>query len=377
MALYFSFFGIFNILSSQWLMTILSSWFLIFSVLFTVFGFSLYYYNRKSIIISKRRPTMVIFENLFVMILLITTSLNLDNISVISCGFNSALVGITAIVPMMLIITRSSYVYQILIDKTHKSKFGLDLICRFFWRTSNKLKLNNLLGIISFLIIIDISIIFTSGEVCDDHNFALYIDYVLFLTLIFFCIQFVRYRIVDHIWMSLEMELFTLFEVICIVVIMSLAYGVDISYQAWLPICQGFISVFFELYFPLILLFQHQKRTANKGPMDKLNDPRVYDLCKKFYCEENGLFIKDYSLYKSNSVPLNHIISRYFQSNAPHLLNVSFELRSRVLNDDKNSELYLDQAYEEICQIVLQNIVPYLDSEESNSYPQSPVSPAV
>ena len=94
---------------------------------------------------------------------------------------------------------------------------------------------------------------------------------------------------------------------------------------------------------------------------------RIMELCRQFYCEENGIFLESYDKYKQKLVTADYLISTFIEEYAPFELNITFDLKSKVLSgvDDAEKDLYLKEVHGEIKLLVQLNILPYLNKDSS------------
>ena len=87
------------------------------------------------------------------------------------------------------------------------------------------------------------------------------------------------------------------------------------------------------------------------------------ELCRQFYCEENGIFLESYEKFKQGLATSEYLVTTFIEKGSPFELNITYELKMNVINNLGNQqEQYLAEVYGEIKLLVEQNILPYLES---------------
>ena len=353
----------------------------ILNSLYVIAGLSLFIYNRKSIIIANRRPKMVVAEAMICTLNLMDSVVSSDSETVnsangnkISCEFYQCAISVSVIISYSLMISRMTFVYNYLMKKEALSNYGLILLCNLIWDDRNKLKIKSQLILIASLVLMSWSNIFgfdlVTQQTYPDLNkcsgltgsmlFLSMFNILTFLLFLAFSIQFVRYRIIDQLWMSVEFVMFTF-----TVVIVYTGYHITVNYTNYYDVMiLSWISLFYILYFPLFVLWRHnsiRKRTISKA---SLINNRVMELCRQFYCEENGIFLESYEKFRQNLVTSDYLVTMFIEDGAPFELNITYALKTNVINNmDSQRDQYLGEVYAEIKLLVQQNILPYLENE--------------
>jgi len=87
------------------------------------------------------------------------------------------------------------------------------------------------------------------------------------------------------------------------------------------------------------------------------------ELCRQFYCEENGIFLESYEKYKQKQVTSDYLITMFVEESSPFELNISSHLREHAIKcQAAERDQYLNKIHGEIKLIVQQNILPYLNN---------------
>ena len=348
----------------------------IFNSLYAIIGLCLFTYNRKSIIIANRRPNMVIAEAIFCVLNLIISYVSLDaeTGSRISCEFYQSAISVTVVISYSLMISRMTFVYSYLMKKESVSSYGLILLCNLIWNEHSKLRVKSQLILISTLILISWCNIFgynlatqqsfpnlkeCSGSM-GSMMFLSLLNIVTFLFFIGFSIQFLRHKLIDKLWMSVEFVLFTF-----TVVIVNVSYHASINYSSYYDAMRlSWITIFFILYFPLIVIWRHNSILKRRNSKASLVNSRVMKLCRQFYCEENGVFLENYEKFKQGLVTSDYLVTMFIDDGAPFELNINYSLKANVMNSaNVQREEYLNEVYGEIKLLVQLNILPYLENE--------------
>ena len=274
-----------------------------------------------------------------------------------------------------LSLTRMTFTFKYLIKKNPDTRFGIIRFCDLFWDKNNKLKRRNLIALLVVLNLLSFVNIFGYDLAINKLYHSIWdctiwrltflilcylISLILYMT---FAFQFVRYKIKDQIWMSLEFIAFTFTSVLSGVVFAIINRGFDynnVKVQAW-------VSIFFNLYFPLIAHYRHTLKLKRSNSKQSIENERIMELCRQFYCEENGIFLESFEKYNLKLVTGDYLITMFIEDGAPFELNISFDLKHKVMDSavDFQRDLYLKEVHAEIKLLVQQNILPYIHNDSS------------
>ena len=188
------------------------------------------------------------------------------------------------------------------------------------------------------------------------------------LILLYFVIRIVVIKEFDKVGMSfeligLETTTFTL-------ALVSLSLYGDITSSYVYYICIS--TLFFALYFPGLMVFYHTKflkQTLNTLGRRQLNssrtlldDKRVMQLCQKFLCEENILFLIRFQEYLDGTLDFDVLCSLFINNGAIFELNISSIRRTGILKsvtkEEKVQNLLLVQK--DVIKLLNENIIPYV-----------------
>ena len=343
-----------------------------FTLLYAFVGFFLFIYYRESIVIKNRNFKMILFEQVNIFItLMITVIFNYKFFDeYVSCEVYQIFLSCTSINAFLTLIARMSFTYNYLLKKELFNRFGLSMFCRIFWSANNSLKKKNVFAIVIIANMLNIgniigydiysNVYYRKTTDCSGHSiyFITYFNYAILFLFLLYSAQFIRYRIKDEIWLSYELVLFTIGLILAIIV----PYLVLSYFGNWTVFCEAAVTLFFGLYFPIIVHIRHaHKLRTVSSKATLLSDIRM-ELCKKFYCEENALFLDSYELYTSGQYDEELLVQNYIVAGAPYELNISFDLRMSVLKskgDQRKSNL--KAVYDDIELLIQLNILPYMD----------------
>ena len=343
---------------------------LVLTFTLSAIGLVLFLLLKDSIIISNRQPRLVVIEVLFLLVN-ITASVIIQEPAVgtkFSCELFHFLSTTTVAISLSLTLARMTFVYNYLM-KDSVLKYGLMPICKFLWTENRKLKGSNLfylifgLAVISAINIIVFDLITqqTYPELlkCSTipYIFMVLYTFSLFILFIVFSIQFIRLRIFDQIWMSYEFILFTFTSFIALLSYTIAMGRVDII--AVKILC--WIGIFYLLYFPLVAHLRHTLKMRSRMSKTSLVDERVMELCRQFYCEENGLFLESFKKYELGLLTADYLIITFINVNSQFELNIDHALRSSTLTTiGKERDVHLKLIFDEIKLLVQTNVIPYL-----------------
>ena len=347
------------------------------TVVYGIVGGVVLLLSYNSIIVQNRKPRLLIFEqiNIFITGFCSVGILHPVISKNVCCEVYQAVASITGLNALLTLTARMSFVYNYLMDKTAFKYHGLNRFAGFFWDKNNCLKKMNLFAliglgdaiIISELIVYDLT---TSKygwciplNRCSGKSilFITYFNYCVIALLVAYSFQFIRFRIMDQICMSIEVTLFT-FSLILSVVVCILIFGYFNSYAVhW----QTLAGMFFGMYFPGILSWTHKLKMKKKTSKSYLLSRQVTELCKRFFCEENSLFLEMFAKYENKMVTSLTIETLFIIDNAQYELNISYDLKNSVLNaSEEFKQEKLRIVYSEIATLIQLNILPYIDNIE-------------
>ena len=348
------------------------------TLLYAFIGFGLFIYHKESMVIKNRLPNLVLIEaSTMLANMIFTIDPGRETDKYISCFVYQSLTSIITVSSLTLILCRMSFIYNYLMNPDLQKRFGLHLLCRLFWTDNKRLKTRNLIAVIfvSFLgAIANIYIYDAATEGSHEAEvvpkcqeipilFQAVFNYISVALFILIAVQFIRYRIFDQIWMSSEFIIF-----LCVVVIESVIYvaiyGYIDSVQVRIESC---ICLTFSLYFPLIVHWRHTVKMQKTLSKTSLINSRIMELCRQFYCEENGIFLESYEKYKQGLITVDYLTTMFIENGSIFELNIPFNLKIKVLNGIIGTErdAALAEVYYEIKMLVQLNILPYLEKESS------------
>ena len=344
--------------------------------LYAFVGFILFIYFKGNIVIANRQPNIVLFEQLNVYLCCIMTLVpNYNSIgNSLNCRWYQIVTSITSINSLLLLIARMSFIYNYLMKKENLHRFGLNTICKLFWTKNHKLRLNNLLLTIFFWNLVSLCNIFgydiytgnyerTFNQCENESVIALtYFNYAMILLFVLYSVQFIRFRIFDQIWMSIELIGFTISLIIAVLIVMIYK---NFVYDVWVVYVQTLVIIFFALYFPLFALWRHKVLTSGPQRKSSLLSEHVLTACKKFFCEENAVFLKEYDLYIAGEVNFEYIADTFIRPGAPYQLNVTADLIFEALNctEDQRRDV-MQKIHKEVILVVQQNILPFIGKDQ-------------
>ena len=338
---------------------------------------------------------MVMFENfwLLIMMSMSVVSMDLDPYSALEfqCAFVQSINYVSLIIPSVLMCARLTFVYIYLMEAKEAEKYGLVYVCRLFWK-NRTFKKNQTIILTAVLCIFGIgnALIFyaSNGGILETNwpNCTNVFQAIIILPviqtitgclLIIFSLQFIHYKILDKIKMSLELMGFT----ICIWIfntVFTIAQSVStnrlVDLNSWNIYSQGIIAVFFSLYFPLIVVIYHRyqqskndysKIEMSNSTISSTHSEKVMELCRKFYCEENGIFLESYEKYVQNIVTVDYLITMFIEESSPFELNISSGLKMKVLKSTGQQQVeHIEKVHKEIKLLVQQNVMPYMKNEK-------------
>ena len=347
---------------------------------YTVVGVLLFYHNRRSIIIANRLPHFVYIEVLLGFSIQACNYLRATELmDTYYCHFLYGFYGSFVCLFVLLNICRTTYLYRFIMGNNENN-----LIWMIFWK-NNKLERIRL-AVVSTILLVGIwlnafqQILFNFhkfSSICNRSN----VDFAFFLyilmTILHVCISFdlLFKKVFDKIGLFYE-----LFSVNCLNLIMNLIMMVAIGIFSDIAVfatCLLYSTS--SLYFPLGVLFFHSSKLSKSmvlltgeskraTKLDLVNDSRVYDLCKRFLCEENAKYLLSYSQYTEGSMTLDQIIALHFLSGSPFELNISEALRLSIVKSNQVLEVIqisLAKVNQEVQIMIKENIVPYLDDDNT------------
>ncbi len=351
--------------------------FFVFWIVYALLGFGLLIMNRESIIIQNRRPNLLLIDQLSVFINGFMCISVLESVMVFkmsySCLLFQIVMGTSSVITLILLMARTTFVYSSLMPKTARFQFGMKYLTDYFWDDNHNLRKKVVIRSILFWVIVSTLNILIAGlytntlsktvnnECSADTIIVLTLfNFVFMAALIFLSIQFLIYKVRDHIWMSYEFSLFSITLVICMIPYMYLNNGFDI----YGIIIEAVVCSFYGLYFPLFAKWHHDRKIKRTISQTSLVNDQIMDLCKKFYCEENGLFVTQYEKYKQNVITADYLITMFIELNAPFELNINYDLRMSVLSSNEELRMiYLEQVHDHIKLIIRENILPYMEKD--------------
>eukprot|EP00834_Sanchytrium_tribonematis_P007216 NODE_622_length_5328_cov_0.497609.p2 type:complete len:329 gc:universal NODE_622_length_5328_cov_0.497609:422-1408(+) len=300
---------------------------LILYLIYACIGLFFFIYFRNSITIRNRLPKLVLIESLLI---ILNGSFSILNIhpflgTRLSCEWFQFIASILGCVLLTFLMMRMSFVYQYLMNEVDiKSYDGLMLISKTFWDKHNNIRKWPIFIIFIVLLIANIlnAILPTYAfqqqtgltvypfECLQNGVFFLTLyDSILMLLFLAYSFQFIRYRIFDQIYMSVELISFTF--VLIGATIIYFALNMHIYIDA--AILQCWIGLFFALYFPVLAYLNHMHmihRELSKS-VHSMIDEKLMSLCRQFYCEEIGIFLEAYEKYKVNNITIDYIITMF------------------------------------------------------------------
>ncbi len=342
------------------------------TLLYALMGGFLFVFYRESIVIKNRQPELVIIEQLSAVLnALFCVIVFLPSVDVVvNCEVMQMVFSVSTMISLILMLARMSFVYSCLMScKEDVYHFGLNKVSQVFWKEHQLKKLNLFMIILVFVVASFMNIWIFDGITgiysrplsfhCPGESIMvlIYFNYFAIFLLCAFSIQFIRHRILDQIWMSIEVVSFTatLILVLCLYIIVNGRYDI---YGVYL---QSIITIFFGFYFPLMAHYKHVlkiKRSVSKASL--LND-QVMELCRNFYCEENGIFLDNYEKYKQGMITSDYLITMFIEDSAPFELNINYTIKEAILkNNEEERKIHLEKAYQEIKLLIQTNILPYV-----------------
>ncbi len=342
-----------------------------FTCVYFIVGMVLYIRNIDAIVIKNRLPKIVIMEQANVFIVLIATLLPFikEVHHHISCEMYQLVVSMSLSVIFILILVRMSFVYKYLMNKEDTQAIGLLLICKLFWDENNNIRtrsLRNMIFVVNLICFLNIviydAVVKQYWHSLDDCHgeavlFITLFNYIVILLNILFTIQILRFKIRDKIWLSYEIVGYTI-GLLSVILITQSLHGFVSTFTVYF---ESMIAIFFGLYFPFLAILNHKRHLRSNISRKSLINDEVKELCIKFYCEENALFIESYEKHLKGLLDVSYLVVMFIQSDAPLILNINYELRCKALSNDLEiQKLGLREIYNEINQLIRINILPYI-----------------
>ena len=346
----------------------------VMSACYIAVGLCLYTCCRHSIVFENRKPYLVLFEivavtiTLYLDILVLKQSLLIHIPNYLYVG----VIGITSIISSMTAMTRVSYVYLFLVNKTNlDSKVSLYQFSRLFWNDNRSLKVKKFVLTMILLSLLSTvnTIIYYSVKGFEEKNYnaqdavriSQLVNVFASTMLLIYAFKITKLRIFDRIGMSLELVLYSVTIAIIIVVCLIVFQEINV----WFVLLQCWSSIFYGLYFPMIFYIKHKRNLGEKiNSTATLMDSRLFQLCKDFYCEENAFFLQQYELYLQGSTKFENITRCFIDNGATYELNIYYKLKQSVLNakDEDAQSAALRKVYSEVVKMIQENITPYKDN---------------
>ena len=347
---------------------------MILSLSFYITGMMLFLGLKKSIVIQNRRPNLVILESLSITITIVIDILYFKEeiIRQIPRYIVTPIIGITSIITCLLVATRISFVFMYLSQKpTNHKILSMWTISNYFWNDHKQLKVKNLIILICgccFLSIVNNVAYFGSPSIWSNINdvtvkdenalrFSQVVSYVTNFILFLFAVQIIVNKIYDKIEMALELVLYVITLTVSTVTL--LAYFQSLN--EWVIVAVSFITLFYSLYFPVLVHIIHERKKLLKTSKNSLVDSKILQLCKDFFCEENAIFLQQYELYRQNIVSFTEIKRIFIEQGSIYELNLNFDVRNAVLiaTDEVSQQNALRDVFEEVKLIIRDNILPF------------------
>ena len=345
---------------------------LILTLIYAALGFTLFIYNKESIVIANRLPNLLLVEQTsFLVASLVTLLFFYQSVyEIVPCEVYHIVMSFTLFTGMVIVIARLSFAYNYLITKKNQNKYGLSLVGKVFWTETNQLKTRVLVSIIGILCvssilniviqnIIEGKYVHTINE-CTNKSVTVltYFNYVSSVLLIVYTFQIIRHKVIDKIFLSIEIVMFTI-SILIVLVYIFVVYGTP---TMWFVYFESIIAMFYGLHFPFFVCVYHNSRMRKITSDQVLLPDKVRELCCKFYCEENAIFIEQYEKYKIGEMDADGLKRVFIENGSPYELNISFELKDRVLKANKDQfRKEIDSVFDEIMLLIKLNIYPYLD----------------
>ena len=267
------------------------------------------------------------------------------------------------VVCFLITFIRTTYVYEFL----SLQKCVLRYINYVFWNNHILRIIPSLLIVSLFLALSTLTVMLYSNVTNFSSTCNLYPWFIIYTELYFlmafefvYVLFILSHKIKDNIGMSIEItgrSISSLF-ILLILQVLGLHYNLEFIYFAMI---QGCSFIFWSTWFPLLYILHiriHRPHTMRLSGCD-YNLHSLEVVGRLYFCNENILFLKKYDEFLENdrdSLFLDDIISRFVEISAKHQLNLSQELRNRVILFPGD----IDLVYVEVSELVKHNLLPFM-----------------
>eukprot|EP00834_Sanchytrium_tribonematis_P002351 NODE_71_length_24927_cov_1.205937.p9 type:complete len:345 gc:universal NODE_71_length_24927_cov_1.205937:14832-13798(-) len=323
---------------------------------FFVLGLIFLLVNYKKLIISKRRPKLLLlglFSSYISLILSWTHS------PCISIQFVST-------IALVVYIIRTTFIFNYLVEEKSSIKY----LTRFLWDEKNKIRKSRciLFAAVALILSEGIPLIYNFIALeepdfdfrCEEHPFVISygVTIALMILEVTFVIGIIHYNVKDRIGMRNELlGKFVCTIIIAIVLVLSrihfeVNYSLDNTFQ-------GINFIFWGAYYPILYFLNYKLQTRNIQVMGTFyNIDYLEETARQFFCEENVKFLRVYEDFErcGEKKLLDIIYMDFINVGSIYQLNICESLRLEVLENP--SKLYL--VAEQIVTLVNDNILPYV-----------------
>ena len=352
---------------------------LVCSIVYYLTGLVLFASFRNSIVIRKRIPLLIIFIQSMILVVLLVVLLYLesemgDSIFSVPCVIRDSIISFCLTFALCLSVMQKLFLGKHLLWNWCQKLFckkGNVNFC-FVRSISNAL----LLSSCSFLYTIIYYLQWASQsqslptelEGCEssfmrETAFVEIVHIIYNAIFVFLVVRIVKIGSLDKIGIGLEIILYQ-----CLILLFLCIFpflGISDS-KYWFILTECLIFIFFAYYYPLVILYDY-KVTISSKTMATLEDPRLFELCKRFYCEELYFFLLRFTEFQNGNLTAEEIIKQFIEKGAPCELNLTEDTRNKVLqsSDSTSTTNSLSIVNIEVRQMLKDGLLPYLQSSNN------------
>ncbi len=321
----------------------------------SIIGLSLYYWNRHSIIFSKRVPGHLIAHQIGIICILGLVSVEIElgmTFTLNQRRILGILFSIIAPLTMVIMLIQKICLIQTRLGDILRKTCCNDNKTVSMWKTS---------WISGLLVIVSLCnhLYFPEDKYLEIGIYPNMVVIGLFviieIVMIMVMVSVFMERKLDKIGAHLEMIVFALSTPLLLV----LLWYFDVQHIARFGEC--LLVVFCGLYVPFMVTIKHNHTISAKS-MATLDDPRLFGICKQFYCEEMMFFLRRYKEFAEGKIDSDTIIKQFIDKGSLCELNITDFSRQAVLQSQTQDILYeeLEIIYLDVCQLMRDNLLPHL-----------------